>query len=219
MALGYTQDQITDFLFHRVTTYFGSTEGARVLVVECNNEAGADIASTLERDLSVKTTQVLIQQLEDDPGLAAELLAGSDLVVCGFNHVEEFKRIVPQSPVEIVAVMLKTDVRILNELMQLPPGTKVGFICANQRSTETFYRESMFSSGSSLVKIWAGLDNGIGLQSLLEQCDVIFATSYVYERVLAIADSSKTVFKVDLSIDPANVDLIRERLALACSGK
>ncbi len=111
-----------------------------------------------------------------------------------------------------MAVLLKPDVRIMNELLQLKPETHVGFACANQRSTETFYRSSFFSGGSALTRIWAGLDNSAKLKKMLDRCSVIFATNYVYERIHKMADSKSRVIRVDLTIDPANIELVRERL-------
>ncbi len=211
---GFSPDQITDFLVHRVTTCFPGTEGARVLVVECNHEALDDISATLRRDLSVQTINVLIQELESDPRLAEELLSDIDLIVCGLNHVEELRKVVPSPPVEVVAVLLKPEIRIVNELTRLPPGTSVGFTCATQRSTETFYRDAILSGGSSLIKIWAGLDQGPELQRLLEKCSVIFASHYVYDRIIRMTDADKRIIKVELTIDRSNIELIRERLAL-----
>jgi hypothetical protein len=211
---GFSLDQISDFLLHQATSYFQGTEGARVLVVECNHEALDYISATLRRDLSVQTTNVLIQELESDPRLAEELLSDIDLIVCGFNHVEELRNVVPSPPVEVVAVLLKPEIRIMNELTQLSPGTSVGFTCATQRSTETFYREAILSGGSSLIKIWAGLDQGPELQRLLEKCSVIFASHYVYDRIISMTEADKRVIKVELAIDRSNIELIRERLAL-----
>lgn len=215
VASGFSPDQITDFVLNRVTTYFGTTGGARVLVVECSQEACDDISGTLERQLSVETTRLLIDQLEEHPLIASEYLSDVDLVVCGFNHVEQFRRAVHGTSIDTVAVMRKTDVRIMNELMQLPMGTKVGLACANRRSTETLSQEDMFTCGTSFIKMWPGEGNPAVLRKLVDQCHVIFATSYVYDHILSIAGPDTRVIKVDMSIDQANIDLIRERLILA----
>lgn len=213
---GFSQQQITDIWLHRLTTYFAGTEGRLVLVIECNQEALDEISEVLRKELSVQTRGLLMEDLESAPHLAAEHLSGVDLVVCGFNHVEEFKRVVPVSSVEVVAVVLRTEVRIMHELMRLPAGTAVGFTCVSQRSTESFYKEAIFSGGSSLIKIWAGLDNDSELLKMLEKCQVIFASAYVYDRVLEMVGEHQRVIRVDLGIDRANIDLIRERLILAC---
>ncbi len=215
LSVGFSSSQITDIWLHRLTTYFVGTEGRQVLVVECNQEALDEISAVLRKDLSVQTRGLLIEELESTPGLAAEYLSGVDLVVCGFNHVEEFRKVVPESPVEVVAVLLRTEVRIMHELMRLPAGTGVGFTCVSQRSTESFYKEAIFSGGSSLIKIWAGMDNDSELLKMLEKCQVIFASAYVYDRILEMVGEHQRVIKVDLGIDRSNIELIRERLTLS----
>ena len=132
----------------------------------------------------------------------------------GFNHVEEFRRAVPDCPSEVVAVMLKTEVHLINEIVNLTPGTRVGYVCANQRSTETYYKNAPFSGGSGLIRIWAGLDNPDGLQEILSTCDTIFVTKYAFDQVKRLAGPDKRLTMVDLSIEPAAINLIRERLAV-----
>lgn len=213
LAEGYTPDQITDFLLDRLTTTFGRSQGKRVLVVECNREALEDIAGTLGQELGVVTSGVLIQDLEADRDAASEHFADVDLIVCGFNHVEEFREVVPDCPVEVVPVMLKPHVRIMSEIMRLPRGTRVGFCCANQRSTETFFKELSFSRGSTLITVRAGLDNEPGLKTMLADCQVIFATGYVYDRIVSMIAPDRRVIRVDLSVDEGNVQLVREALS------
>jgi GntR family transcriptional regulator len=214
VTAGFTPDQITDFILHRLTAFSREFQNGRILVVECNQEAIDDISAALKRNLPAAPVGVLIQDLEADPASAAEMAPNFDLIVCGFNHFHELKKIMPDCPVEIVAVMLKPDIRVINELMRLPAGTCVGFVCANQRSTETFFKQAVFSSGSSLRRVWAGFDNP-ALQSALDECDVIFASAYVYDRIIGIVGAGRRVIKVNLDIDPAAIDLVGERLTAA----
>jgi hypothetical protein len=103
-------------------------------------------------------------------------------------------------------------VHFINELLKLPPGTKVGFSCVNQRSTETFHKNLEFTKGRSLKKVYVGLDRLEELPDLLDGCDAVFATSYVYDRVKGLLGESKMVRRVDISIDPQSVELIREKI-------
>jgi hypothetical protein len=182
-----------------------------VLVVECSREAVDDIAERLARALEVEAEGVVIQDLEKDPELARRILREKDLVVCGMNHVEEFRKVAPDCEVEVLAVMLKPHMRVVNELLRLPAGSTVGFTCASQRGTETL--RVPFAGGSSLTKIWAGLDNPEGLEKMLDACDVVFATDYVYDRIREMAGREKRVIRVSIHVDEDNIELIREHFA------
>jgi DNA-binding transcriptional regulator YhcF (GntR family) len=211
-ALGFSLEQISDFFLTHLSLYGTSPKGRCVLVVDCNEGTIEDISDAIQKELEVETEGLLIQTLEHNPHRISQYLEGKDLIVTGFNHLEEFRRIVPESPVDAVGVLLNTDLRIMNEIMQLPPGTRIGLTCESQRSTESWYKNTFLSRGSTITKIHAGLDNPSGLQEMLDQCDLIYASKYVYERIRKLAKPGKKVIEVDITIDPASIDLIRERL-------
>jgi GntR family transcriptional regulator len=208
--LGYTAEETAEYFQSRLAA-LGATKGRRVLVVECSREAVDDITERLTRELEVEAEGVVIQDQEKNPEQVRQMLREKDLVVCGMNHVEEFKRVVPGCEVEVLAVMLKPHMRVVNELLRLPAGSTVGFTCASQRGTETL--RVPFAGGSSLTKIWAGLDNPEGLRKMLDQCDVVFATEYVYDRVREMVGQNKRVIRVSINVDADNVELIREHFA------
>lgn len=214
-ALGLSVEQAGEFFMNQLSTYSVDVSSSRVLVVDCNKEAVDHICTALEDELDVQTEGVTIQSLEEDPARAMEILADKDLVVCGLNHVPEFRQALPECPREVVGVMFSPDVRILNHIIGLPPGTRVGYCCANQRSTENLYNSSFFAGGTELRRILAGLDNPARLRNMLEACDVIFVTNFIYERIRGMVGPEKQVIRVDLSIEPGNIELVQERLKAA----
>ena len=48
---------------------------------------------------------------------------------------------------------------------------------------------------------------------MLDQCDVVFATEYVYDRVREMVGQNKRVIRVSINVDADNVELIREHFA------
>jgi len=100
----------------------------------------------------------------------------------------------------------------INALTQLPEGTRVGYVCANQRSTETLYNSTYFSGGKELRRILAGYDNTTKLQRLVRECDVIFVTNFVYDRMEKLAKPHQKLINVNITVDSSSMDLIRERL-------
>ena len=216
--LGVDIERAVDHWLDRILAAGADVSTNKILVVECNHEVIDDLSQRLEQSLGVKTEGVLIQTLEQAGDRAAAYLEGVDLVVCGFNHVEDFNKVFPVCPLDLVAVMLKPNIRIMNELLKLPAGSRVGYTCANQRSTETLFQSLPFSGGSSLIKVRVGLDDPKGLEQMTADCEVIFATHYVYDRVKVLAGDKARVVKVDLGIEESNIDLVRERLFLSGKG-
>ena len=155
---------------------------------------------------------MLIQDIEKDTVSAVKLIQGMDLIVCGFNHLEELQAAVPTSEVEIIAVLLQVDVRVINALAQLPKGSKIGCVCENQRSTNTLYNSSYFSGGRELKRILVGSDNSEELKKLVRECDTIFVTNFVFDRVKKLSSPHQKLVNVEISIDSSNIALIKEKL-------
>ena len=208
---GYTQRQISDYFVMQLVSPPRPWK-CRVLVVDCNRETLDDVAGTIKDNFNVEVETVLIQTLEKRPESARLHLLDKDFVVCGFNHIAEFQRALPTCTLDVIPVLFKPYVRFINELLKLPPGTKVACSCVNQRSTETFDKNLQFSEGRSLKKVYVGYDRLQELPELLNGCDVVFATSYVYDQVRNMLGNRKRVVKVDLSIDTQSIELIREKI-------
>lgn len=211
--LGFKPQQASELLQAYATGRPSSVAGRKVLVVECNLEALKDLAKALENELGLKTQTAYIQELEADPKTARELAGQADLVVCGFNHLEEFLRAVPDSPAPAVPVMLAPDASIVKELAGLPAGTKVGMVCANQRSTEALYRHQVFHSGASIHRMLVPLEDLEAMKKLAKDCNLILASYMVYDQVSKLAGAHAKVVKVDLTPDPAGLAAVRESLA------
>jgi GntR family transcriptional regulator len=211
--LGFPPQQTAELLRAYAASRPSSVAGRKVLVVECNQEALNDLAKALISELGLKTTTAYIQELEADPKKARELAGRVDLVVCGFNHLEEYRRAVPDSPVPAVPVLLAPDASIVKELAGLPAGTKVGMVCANQRSTEALYRHQVFHSGASVHRMLAPLEDMEAMKNLCQECNLILASYMVYDQVRELASKNTRVVKVDLAPDPAGLSAVRESLA------
>ena len=66
-----------------------------MLVVDCNDEVIRYIGEKIENTFGAKTKGILIQEIEDDPEAALAMVEDQDLLVCGFNYLEELDRALP----------------------------------------------------------------------------------------------------------------------------
>lgn len=212
MQLGFSKSEIMAHFLHRLSAFPAEIMDKKVLVVDCNEGVVNYLSDTITADCGVRTTGILIQEIEADPDSAARLIKGVDLIVCGFNHLEELQNAVPAGGVEIIAVLLQVDARVINALARLPKGTTIGCVCENQRSTHTLYNSSYFSGGRELKRILAGSDDTKGLEKVIRECDTIFATHFVFDRVKELSSPGQKLIKVEISVDSSNIALIKEKL-------
>jgi hypothetical protein len=48
---------------------------------------------------------------------------------------------------------------------------------------------------------------------MLDPCDVVFATEYVYDRIREMVGQEKRLPRVSISVDEDNIEMIREHFA------
>lgn len=211
-TLGYGVQDITDCFFNCLASLPVSYSDFTVMVVECNEPLLDYFCDEIARQCNVKTKGILIDELEKDPLSFAALLADIDLIVCGFNHVEELVATIPTLAEKLVGCILQTDLEILNKITQLPDGVSVGYVCVNQRSAETFYNSSFFSGHKQLKRIIAGLNSTETLHALLQECNTVFVTNFAYEQVIDQIRPDQELIRVDITLDVGSINLIKERI-------
>lgn len=213
-ASGFNQHEIAEHFLSCLSALDSGTAGKKVVVVDCNDGVIKHLCGLVSNRTGVRTAGVLIQELEQGNEPSFSLLKESDLIVCGFNHLEELENAVPDLETDVVAVLLQVEARVINSFFSIPKGTSVGFVCANERSTHTLYNSSYFSGNKSLHRILAGYDDSKKLKSLIRECEIVFVTEFVFDRVAKIARPDQELVRVSFSVDPGIMDLIREKLSL-----
>lgn len=211
-SLGYDPQDITECFYNCISSLPASYRDVTVMVVECNQPLLDYFCDELAAQCQVRIKGVLIDELEENPLAFTAQLADIDLVVCGFNHVEELITAIPALEKKLLGCILQTDLQILNKITQLPVGAAVGYVCVNQRSAKTFFNSSYFSGHKELKRIVAGINNTENLHSLLQDCTTIFVTNFAYEQVAAQIRPGQELVRVDITLDPGSVNLIKERI-------
>lgn len=156
---------------------------------------------------------MLIQDIEKFPGKFIKRTNEYNMILCGMNHMEELRRAVSDLSIETIGFLIKTDFHIMNQIMQLPVGTSAGYCCISEKSSKAFFKTIILSSGSSLKRIHAGISDTKAVLSMMESCDIIFATHYVYDMLIEKFPAGRQkIHRVDLDIDPENLDFILSKL-------
>lgn len=211
--MDFSENEVIDSFFDYLAAYRAyNVSSCRVLVVDCNHGVVNHICTRLAEEFGIKAEGALIQELEGDQKWARELVKAFNLVICGFSHVQELQGILAGYSVEILAVLLKPDALVLNELIRIPSGSRVGYVCANQRSTETFFNSSYFCGGKELRRVLVGFDDTEGFREVIGECQVAFVTGFVFDRVKEMLPEGPRLVRVDIDLDESSWAMIRKAL-------
>lgn len=209
--MGFTNDEIADQFFSALAAHT-SGPAKTILMVWCNRMTIDEVGKKLVSALGVKVKSLLVEDIEQSPQCAEEALEGVDLVVTSLNYIDVILPFAEKQGVEVTGIILTPVGRVLNEIVRLPQGTTVGFVCVNNLAARSTCKGVHLSGRVSLNTIWAGADDTRGLKAMISKCDVIFATHHVYDQVVRASGKDKKVICLDASLTDANLDIIRERL-------
>lgn len=211
-ALGFGTEDIAESFFNCLATLPDGSPLGKVIVVECNEPTIEHLCRTLTDEMNVKVEGILLQDLEENPTGYKERFLNSSLIICGFNHLEELSGILPGFESKTVGVILQSDMKILNTMMQIPEGETVGYVCVSQRSADAFFNSTQFSGHRKLKRIIAGLNNIVLLNQMLADCNLIFATNFALDQLAIKARPGQEILRVNITIDPSSINYIKERL-------
>jgi DNA-binding transcriptional regulator YhcF (GntR family) len=214
MKLDFPEAEIIDSFFDYLAAYRSDKESPRqVLVVDCNRGAIDYICSRLNKEFGVKSEGALIQELEADRDRVRKLAMGMDLIICVFNHIQELKDLLPENAAEVLAVLLRPHASVLNELLRIPTGSRIGYVCANQRSTETLFNSSYFSGGKELRRVLVGFEDRKRFRTAIRKCQIAFVTGFIFDRVKKIMPQNGCrLIRVDIDLDESSWEMIRRSL-------
>lgn len=206
---GFSDREISDCfitgLLEKCTT---EQREKKLILIDCNFEVLDTLEAKLKARIPCDTRSLLIQDIQTHPENFLKEAKIVDLVLCGMNHLEELRSAVGDLTFPTVGFLIRTDFHIMNQILQLPAGTKVGYCCISKKSSTAFFSSAMFSSGTTLERFHAGIDDKKAVLKMLADCQIIFATHYVYDHLKKEYPKTQNIHKVMLDIDPQNFEYI-----------
>lgn len=210
---GFSARRITDaFITGLLENSLSAAGVKKVILIDCNYEVLETLDAKLKAHLAVETRFMLIQDIQALPDQFEKQAADYDLVLCGMNHLEELRQAVTDLPIHTIGFLVRTDFHIMNQILQLPPGTKVGYCCISNKSSRAFFSSTLFPSGTELTKYYVGIGDKERIGEMFKACQVIFATHYVYDQLLKNFPEAQNVHRVELDIDHQNFEYILSAL-------
>jgi DNA-binding transcriptional regulator YhcF (GntR family) len=212
--LGFGPEDFSLTLYARTQT---AAEPARlpkvpILFVECNQPQTKLFSEELKNALSLPVDSMLVKVLQRIVKHNPESLRKYSLVVTTFYHVHELQALLAKIGVEVVGLLVETNLEILMRLMSLPEGTKVGIACNDWTGTQNMKLSIENAGLKHLRLVLACGEEKESINKMLKETSVIFCCKGVEEKIRSMASEGKEIIVDDRRIAQAGIEMLRVRL-------
>ncbi len=152
LALGVNPDEFLAAISRRVEERRKMLSDVKIAFVECNREQLDYFSKELELGTGVKVLPVLTDDLFGGNQEAREAVAGSDMVVTTFFHLDEVRASFPERSEDVLGIALDPDIETIVRIARLPPGSNVLLVCISDRFAERIMK-SMEIAGITELKV------------------------------------------------------------------
>jgi DNA-binding transcriptional regulator YhcF (GntR family) len=127
--LGVEETELRRWIDEQVSLVY-RRHAHRVAFVECNDADTMGAINEIEAVTGYRLDPLLLSQLTEDPDTA---LSGRSVISTSLFHLEEVSDIVSRvrPGMEVVGVNTEPDERALQEIAQIPSGSRVGIVVSN----------------------------------------------------------------------------------------
>lgn len=210
-ALGFGAEDLFTVVFSQTVLGIGPDRAARVLFVECNTPDVDFYVGELVRELQTTVEGCLLGDLADrmDDKAAADV----DLVVTTFFHVEDVKAICEPLDKKVVAIMVAPEMSTLMQVAQMAPGTRVGFVCGTQGSTELM-RSSLGAAGIRHIDYeCVSYTDRPAVAEMLARVDIVGGCRSIVDEVRQLVPAGVKVMEFGNVLENGSVDMVKKFLA------
>lgn len=156
--LGFDLDEFLSLAQARARERKEHLRRVRIAFVECNREQVDYFARQIHREMhlgpGVAVMPVLLDEWRNQPEAMARDLAGVEMVVTTFFHLQEVRAMMGNAGKQILAIGLDPDLTSIVRVARLPRGKKVGLVCISQAFADTVAR-SLQAAGIDHIQLVA----------------------------------------------------------------
>lgn len=135
LDLGVELDTLSSLAQQRIDERRELLGRVKVAFIECNREQLDYFAKELELGSGVSIVPMLLADLERDPERQLAELAGMDLIVTTFFHLDEVRDLVGDRA-ETLGIALDPQLGTVVRIARLPKGIKLGLVCISEPFAE-----------------------------------------------------------------------------------
>lgn len=209
--LGFSAEDLFTVVFGQTVLGFGPGQTVRALFVECNVLDVNFYIHELRKEIQIPVDGCVLSELadrlEDDDAPAV------DIVVTTFFHIEDVKAMCEPLDKKVFAIMAAPELSILMQVGQMPPGTRVGFVCATQGGADSM-RGSLGAAGIRHIKFQCvSINDTQGFEDMVRNVDVVVSCRSVIDQVQTVVPKGMTVMEFGNVLEKGGIRMLREYLA------
>lgn len=154
--LGFDLDEFLSLAQARARERKEHLRRVRIAFVECNREQVDYFARQIHREMhlgpGIAVLPILLDEWKAQPEVMARDLAGVEMVVTTFFHLQEVRAMLGNSGKQILGIGLDPDLSSIVRVARLPRGRKVGLVCISQAFADTV-RASLAAAGIDHIQL------------------------------------------------------------------
>ena len=207
---GFNADEVASAAFAAASERKRPGPKVQVLFTECTNaDAGYD-AQRLG-DTFADTIDVEGALLDDVPDRLDRF--HYDLVATTTFHADEAQALV-HGRVPVVAMLVGPGyLELVHEISALPPGSRVGLVCASERGAENMSETLALSGATGIELLSATMDAGPELDLIDRTADIILLSrESIASGLESRFDRPERLRRWSYEFDPAGLELLRRAI-------
>jgi len=200
--LGVDPDDFAAIAYARARQRKIALPKRQLVFAECDVQVATDYARVIEERLNVEVIPVVLEDLKSPAPELVEQLAENSLVATTFFHVEEVRRLLYHSDVEVIGLTVKPHLETLIKVAAIPWGTPAVLVCVNEHSTRLL-EKSLEDAGIKNVDVSVcGVDRPEDLAQILKKVSVVIASDHVAGQVRPLLQPDQRLIVLDyLALD------------------
>lgn len=187
-----------------------------IVFAECNQFQIKQISGILEEELKLSVKPMLIADLSREIPTLIDKGQKINIVTTGF-HINEVRDAVGDLPIQTDVLITNLNPETRRQLEAFGEKASYSFICRDKESAVLYKDLLKAELGFRHINLTAcTLTETKKVQEILESSDVVLTSPPVYEEVIRLANSKKSIFNVFERVDPMSLKVIKDRILENC---
>jgi len=211
-AMGVSTEEFARLAYTRAKLFTPEKADVLVLFTECNHADLDHFTKSIKDNTGIRPFTLVMSELR---GRGPEFFGEFDLLVTTLSHVVELQEIVGPEHSVLGLMYEPSYIDVLNEIIRLPQGTRVGLICPTKDAAKK-RQQSLIERGLTHLRFLAGgIDKEQELQKVFKEADQIYVSRIIIDRLNKKRRADKRVHEYTTELEAVALRMLRREIAKA----